>query len=205
MDRLFYKLFMTEMKMASGKRDHLVDTALDLFCQEGFHATGIDKILEKAGVARMTLYNHFKSKDELILAALRRRDEKFRNWFMRAVERRASKPQDRLLAVFDALEEWFSEKDFSGCMFINASAEYAEADDPIHMVSCEHKMLVLKYIRELALAANIPDHAVLADELMLLAEGSIVMAYVAGDKTSAARAKKTAEKLIKISQSKNIQ
>ncbi len=182
--------------MASGKREHLVDTALDLFCQDGFHATGIDKILEKAGVARMTLYNHFKSKDELILAALRRRDEKFRNWFMRAVERRASKPEDRLLAVFDALEEWFTDKDFSGCMFINASAEFAAFDDPIHMASSEHKMLVLKYVRELTLAASISEHKTLADELMLLAEGAIVMAYVAGDKNAAANAKSAAGKLI---------
>jgi len=182
--------------MASRKRDHLVDTALDLFCQDGFHATGIDKILETAGVARMTLYNHFKSKDELILAALRRRDEKFRNWFMRAVERRASKPQDRLLAVFDALEEWFTDKDFSGCMFINASAEFASSDDPIHMISSEHKMLVLNYLRELTKASDLSNHETLADELMLLAEGAIVMAYVAGDKSAAARAKGAAEKLI---------
>ena len=61
--------------MASPKRDHLVETALDLFCRDGFHATGIDKILAESGVAKMTLYKHFKSKDELILAALHRRDE----------------------------------------------------------------------------------------------------------------------------------
>lgn len=182
--------------MASGKRDHLVDTALDIFCQEGFHATGIDKILDKAGVARMTLYNHFKSKDELILAALRRRDEIFRNWFMRAVERRASKPQDRLLAIFDALEEWFTEKDFAGCIFINASAEFAEPDDPIHMAASEHKMLVLKYFRELTFAADIADHETLANELVLLAEGAIIMAYVAGDRNVATKAKSAARKLI---------
>ncbi|MEE8533082.1 MAG: helix-turn-helix domain-containing protein, partial [Alphaproteobacteria bacterium] len=61
--------------MASSRRDHLVDTALALFCRDGFHATGIDRILAESGVAKMTLYKHFKSKDELILAALRRRDE----------------------------------------------------------------------------------------------------------------------------------
>jgi len=103
--------------MASGKRDHLVDTALELFYKDGLHATGVDKILEEAGVARMTLYNHFKSKDELILATLRRRDEKFRNWFMRAVERLGKTPRGRLLAIFDALEEWFSGKDYCGCMY----------------------------------------------------------------------------------------
>lgn len=183
--------------MASSKRDHLVDTALELFYQDGFHATGIDKILEKAGVARMTLYNHFKSKDELILAALRKRDETFRNWFMRAVERRASAPAERLLAAFDALEEWFSEKSFSGCAFVNASAEFANAGSPIHMMCSEHKKLVLTYFRELARAAKVPKHEELAGELMLLAEGAIVMAYVAGDKKAAATAKSAAEKLIR--------
>lgn len=183
--------------MASGKRDHLVDTALQLFYRDGFHATGIDKILETAGVARMTLYNHFKSKDELILAALRRRDEKFRNWFMRAVERRAASPRDRLLAIFDTLEEWTCEKSFYGCMFINASAEFSAPDDPIHMVSSEHKALVLKYIRELVEAAGLSDNSSLADELMLLAEGAIVMAHVTGDTNAAANAKSAATKLLK--------
>ncbi len=185
--------------MASGKRDHLVDTALDLFCQDGFHATGIDKILETAGVARMTLYNHFKSKDELILATLRRRDEKFRNWFMRTVEKLSTTPQGRLLAVFDTLEEWFTGKEFSGCMFINASAEYAALDDPIHMASVEHKKLVLKYVRELTMAAGVTAPGELADEIMLLMEGAIVMAYVADDQNAAQNAKAAAAKLIRLS------
>ncbi len=119
--------------MAPSRRDHLVDTALELFIRDGFHATGIDKILAESGVAKMTLYKHFKSKDELILSALRRRDEHFRNWFMRAVESRAREPRQRLLAIFDALDEWFSGRDFNGCMFINASAEFARPDDPIHV------------------------------------------------------------------------
>ena len=182
--------------MASGKRDHLVDTALDLFYQYGFHATGVDKILEKAGVARMTLYNHFKSKDELILATLRRRDEKFRNSFMRAVERSGKTPRDRLLTIFDVLEEWISGKDYSGCMFINASAEFANFDDPIHMAAGEHKNLILKFLRELAVAADAKEPEELADGLMLLMEGAIVMSYVAGDKKAAARAKTAAKKLI---------
>ena len=182
--------------MASVKRDHLVDTALDLFYQDGFHATGVDKILEKAGVARMTLYNHFKSKDELILATLRRRDEKFRNWFMRAVERLGKTPRNRLLAIFDALEEWFSGKDYNGCMFINASAEFARPDDPIHMAASEHLGLVLNYVRALTKSAGAKEPDALADGLMLLMEGAVILSYVAGDRNAAARAKTAAEALI---------
>lgn len=182
--------------MASGRRDHLVDTALDLFRRAGYHATGIDRILAEAGVAKMTLYNHFKSKDELILAVLRRRDERFRNWFMRAVERRAETPRGRLLAVFDALAEWFEDARFSGCMFINAAAEFADPDDPIHATCAEHKRLMLAYLRRSAEQAGAPEPGRLADGLMLLVEGAIVMAHVAGDAQAAAKAKQAAEVLI---------
>ena len=136
--------------MASTRRDHLVDTASRLFQRHGYHATGIDRILAEAGVAKMTLYNHFKSKDELILAALRRRDEQFRNAFMRNVERRAKDPRARLLACFDVLAEWFAESGFSGCSFINAAGEFAAPDDPIHAACGENKRLSLAYVRGLA-------------------------------------------------------
>jgi len=85
--------------MAVSKREKLVETALKLFCSGGFHATGIDRILAESGVAKMTLYNHFKSKDELILAALRLRDERWRHWFERAVERGASDPNVHITAL----------------------------------------------------------------------------------------------------------
>ena len=183
--------------MASPKRDQLVATALDLFNRDGFHATGIDKILSEAGVAKMTLYKHFKSKDELVLAVLRRRDENFRNWFMREVESRAKTPRARLLAVFDTLADWFGGRDFSGCMFINASAEFAEHDDPIHAAAAEHKGLVLAYLREQAEAAGADDPPGLAMELMLLMEGAIVMAYVAGLADAAGQAKAAARILLR--------
>ncbi len=182
--------------MASGKREHLIETALDLFCRDGFHATGIDKILAESGVAKMTLYKHFKSKDELILAALHRRDETFRNGFMRDIERLGKTPRERLLAIFDVLDELVRGRNFTGCTFINASAEFALPDDPIHAAAAEHKRLVLAYIVDLATAAEAKDPDALALGLMLLMEGAIVMAYVAGQSDSAAQAKKTAKILL---------
>ncbi len=182
--------------MRPTKRDELVQKALLVFYQNGFHATGMDMLATETGVSKTSMYKHFRTKEDLILAVLRLRDEKFRNWLIRRMEELGDTPQEQLIAMFDALGEWFAEADFRGCMFINASAEFAGSDDPIHMVSSEHKMLVLKYLRELTLAADISGHETLADELMLLAEGAIVMAYVTGDKTAAARAKNAAEKLI---------
>ncbi len=182
--------------MASSKREQLVDTALKLFYRDGFHATGIDRILAESGVAKMTLYNHFKSKDELILAALRLRDERFRNWFMKAVEQRAEKPAQRLLAVFDVLEEWFRTDEFCGCMFINASAEFGRPDDPIHEASAEHKRLVQRFVTSLAEAAGAPDPPRLARQLCLLIEGASVLAHISGDPNVAREAQGAARQLI---------
>ena len=170
--------------MASRRRDHLVETALALFQRDGFHATGIDTILAEAGVAKMTLYNHFKSKDELILASLRLRDERFRKWFVAAVEARAAKPRGRLLALFGALDEWINQPGFSGCAFINATAEYGRPDDPIHMAAAEHKRLVRDYVRGIAAEAGAPHPDTLADVLDLLMEGAIVSAHVSGRSAS---------------------
>lgn len=182
--------------MRPSRRAELVETALDLFCREGFHATGIDRILADCGCAKMTLYNNFKSKEELILAALRLRDERFRNWFMRAVEKRAKTPRQRLLAVFDALAEWFRDASFNGCMFINASAEFKNADDPIHVAAAEHKRLLEAYLLDLAKAAGLKKPERVARQLMLLVSGATVMAHVTGDKAAARQAKEVAEALL---------
>lgn len=185
--------------MPSTKRDQLIDTALDLFTREGFQGTGIDKILAESGVAKMTLYNHFKSKDELILAVLRRRDETFRNWFMREVERRASSPRDRLLATFDVLEEWFRDGNYGGCLFINATAEFGGRAESIRGSCAEHKKLVLDYLTELSRRAGAADAEDLAFSLNLLAEGAIVTAQVFGTPEAARRARKAAHILIRAS------
>jgi AcrR family transcriptional regulator len=182
--------------MASPRREHLIETAERLFNEHGYHATGIDRILAEAGVAKMTLYNHFRSKDELILAVLRRRDETFRNRLVRAVERAADTPRERLLAIFDVLREWFRSKEFHGCMFINASAEYGAPDSAIRAASCEHKRLLTNYVEELAREAGAAEPAALAEALMLLIEGAIVSAQIHCDCASAAQARRAAETLV---------
>ncbi len=183
--------------MASNRRDDLINSAVKLFTQHGYHATGIDRILADSGVAQMTLYKHFRSQDELILPALRRRDEEFRNDFMRSVERLGSTPRERLSAIYDALNEWFSDGQFQGCMFINACAEYGARDDPIHTVCVEHSRMVIAYIRGLASEAGARDPEELAVRLVLLIQGAIVMAYTMGDPGAAMKAKKAAELLIR--------
>lgn len=183
------------------RRDELVDTALRLFYAQGFHATGIDKVLAEAGVAKMTLYKHFRSKDELILAALHRRDEQFRNWLMGEMERASSDPRERLLAMFDALEDWFEGRafkgmGFSGCVFINAAGEFADPDHPAHRSSCEHKRLIVDYLARLCAEAGARDPQGLAEQLALLKEGAIVTAQVRGMPDAAQTAKAMARGII---------
>ncbi len=178
---------------AASKREQIVTHALKLFYRDGFNATGVDRISAEAGVSKKTLYNHFKSKDELVLATLRQRDALFRNQIMRETERLGRTPKDRLLAIFDAHESWFREKGFSGCMFINAAAEFSSAKDPRHLLSAEHKRLVRDYIGELAEQAGARDPKALAAKLNLLLEGAIVEAHVSGNTEAAQLAKSMAK------------
>ncbi len=180
----------------SSKREHLIETALKLFSRHGFHAVGIDTILKESGVAKRTLYNHFKSKDELILAVLRHYDERFRNFFMRAVEGSALNPKDRLLAVFDVAEQWFQQDDFYGCIFVGATGEYPEEDTPIRNICREFKGLILGYIKSLATEAKLKQPDQLADQLLLLLEGAITMAQINNSPLSAKQAKCAARVLI---------
>jgi AcrR family transcriptional regulator len=183
--------------MATSPRERLIETAVELFYRHGYHATGIGRILEQSGVAKMTLYKHFHSKDELILAALRRRDERFRNDVMRELAARSADPAERLMQLFDILDDWFSQPDFSGCMFINAAAEYAAPEEPIHAAAAEHKRLFASYLRSQAQAAGARDPDALAAQLVLLMEGAIATAHVSGPEGAAARARDVAELLVR--------
>lgn len=164
--------------MRPNKRDELVRKALQVFYQSGFHATGMDKLVVETGVSKTSMYKHFRTKEELILAALRLRDENFRNWFLRRIQTLADTPAEQLLASFDALGEWFNEDGFRGCMFIKAGAEFQEKDHPIHVQAAEHKRVLLEYFTDLARKAGARDPEVLGCQILLLKEGAIVTAVL---------------------------
>ena len=182
--------------MEQEKKEQLVDAALGLFCRNGFRATGIGTILTEAGVAKGTLYSNFGSKEALILAALEKRDKEHIAWLAAETEARAAAPEDRLLALFDALDAWFAGGDFHGCPFLKASGEYEEHDDPIHRAALTHKGRLLGLIRDYAGAAGVPDPARLSGEVYMLVEGATVVAQLTGDRSTAARAKQAAEALL---------
>jgi len=184
------------------KREKLLQSAIKLFMKNGFHAVTVDAISEEAGITKRTLYHHFKSKKELILAALRYRDERFRNDFMRVVEERTEDPQDRLLVVFDVLEEWFREEDFFGCLFVTALGEYPDEGTTIRSFCQEAKGLTQKYITHLTEKAGFENAQQLSSQIVLLIEGAITMAQVNNSPLCAVQAKQAAKILLENSKSK---
>lgn len=171
--------------------------ASDLFYREGTQNVGIDRIIAESGVAKMSLYNHFKSKDALIAAWLQQRDANWRDWFQATVEKQAAEPAARLLAMFDALEEWFSQSNFRGCAFINSSVELVDPEHPGYQVAIEHQQAIYDYILQLVRAAEIPNPEVVAEQLLLLVEGAIVVAMMRRSPAAAEHAKAAATALIK--------
>jgi AcrR family transcriptional regulator len=184
--------------MRQTKRDELVKSALEIFYQNGFHATGMDMLAAESGVSKTSMYKHFRTKEDLILAALRLRDENFRNWLFRRMEDAGASPRQQLLGMFDALGEWFSEPGYKGCMFIKASAEYQEADHAIHVQSREHKRLLFEHCAALCRRSGVAAPEDLARQLLLLKEGAIVTAVLGRGKDAARDARAAAEALMTV-------
>ena len=185
----------------SSRRDHLVEIAMKLFCKHGFRATGIDTVLAESGVAKKTLYNHFRSKDELIIATLQKRDEDFMNFAREGVARLSAQQTGdprmaRVLALCDAIAEWANDDSFSGCTFINASAEFPRRDDPIHVACANHKKFVVQFLEELISELQLPDSHQVAKQIALLLEGAIVTAHTTCDMTGVPLAKETTRRLL---------
>ena len=185
----------------SSRRDHLVETATDLFSRNGFQATGIDAVLEASGVAKKTLYNHFRSKDELIIASLQKRSADFLDE-ARANITRLSEQQDgdprmaRVLAFFDFIKESVNCESFAGCMFINASAEYPRRDDPVHVACTNHKKLLTQFIEELLGELRLDNSHEVARQVSLLLDGAIVTAHTTCDRSGIELAKDTTRRLL---------
>ncbi|ATW02440.1 TetR family transcriptional regulator [Sphingorhabdus sp. YGSMI21] len=182
--------------MSASKRDELVQKALASFYKGGFHAIGMDRLAKETGVSKTAIYKHFRTKEELILATLRLRDEQFRNWLRRRVEALATDGEDRLLAIFDALGEWFEEPDFRSCMFIKASSEYQDSSHPIHATAAEHKRLLSLYFTGIARETVARDPESLARQLLVIKEGAIVLAHLRDHKQVIADAKAAAASVI---------
>ncbi len=186
----------------SEKREILIDTAITLFYERGIRATGIDTVLAESQVAKKTLYNHFSSKEELVVAALERWHEKFARMIDNNLNAFAEKQKPKnefryALAFFDIIDNWINSDGFCGCVFINASAEYPNQEDPIHQVCMRHKQFVVNLFESFLMDTTIKNKTTTAQQLAILIDGSIVSSHTRNDKSAPKIAKQAAASLLK--------
>jgi len=174
-------------------RERILDTAGELFYAEGIRAVGVDRVVDESGVARMTLYNQFGSKDGLVTAWLTRRDAAWMTW----LEERVAALGSTIEAVFDALAEWFASDTFRGCAFINTQAEIGGSNETAAGLVRAHKQALQGFLEQVARDTGAKDASGIAAELLMLVEGAIVTASIGTVADPAEIAKRAASKLVK--------
>jgi AcrR family transcriptional regulator len=176
-------------------RQRILDSAYDLFSRHGIRGVGIDEVIARAGVAKATLYRHFSSKDELALAFLEQREQLWtRGWVEAEARRRASTPEEQLLAIFDLFDEWFARSDFEACSFINVLLELG-TDHPAGKACVGHLENIRSVVSTLAEEAGLSEPDSFARSWHILMKGSIISA-AEGDHDAAKRAQAMARRLI---------
>ncbi|HUG33444.1 MAG TPA: TetR/AcrR family transcriptional regulator [Anaerolineales bacterium] len=183
------------MKKEIAPRDKVFQTASRLFYQNGYRAVGVDTIAAESGIGKMTLYRHYPSKDDLIVAYLKDSDEIFWNGFEQ-ITKDAPTAREKLLAFFESLQEYVNTPACYGCPFLNVATEYPETDYPGHQVAIEHKQSVRARFRHLAKEAGAKKPDVLADQLFLLMDGAYMASRMFGAKNPAAHLAEAAQVLI---------
>ncbi len=179
-------------------RDIIIDTASRLFYQQGYHSTGITQIITEADTVKATFYQHFPSKDALGEAYLRKRHAE---WLadLEAYLVRYEKPEEKLLGIFEYLEQWLTQERFRGCAFLNITSEFPDAAHPIRGQVKAHKHTVQGYVQELVAQLALPETKnkdVIAKSIYLLAEGAIVESQVHGDAWPVATAREAVKLLL---------
>jgi AcrR family transcriptional regulator len=177
-------------------RERILNSAYQLFSRHGLQAVGINAVVEHSGVAKRTLYRHFPSKDELIVEFLRLREERWtKEWLQREVEKRATDPEEKLLAVFDVFHEWFQDDELEGCSFINVLLEVDDRASPVRQATVEHLATIRRFLEGLAVEAGVERPDDFARRWHILMKGSIVAAQE-GDREAAHRARQVGRLLL---------
>ena len=177
-------------------RERILCAAYELFGRRGIRAVGTDEVIACAGVAKATLYRHFATKNDLVLAVLERREQLWTHGLIEAQSGLlGNTPEEQLLAIFDVMHDWFQSRDgYEGCSFINVLLELG-ADHPAGRASVAHIDNVRDIVRQRALAAGLTDVEDFASSWHILMKGAIILAAV-GDLEAARRAQKMARSLI---------
>src|SRR5437868_1638009 len=180
-------------------RERLVAAAIELFYRHGFGAVGIDQVIATAGVTKTTFYKHFEGKDDLMVAAVQRRDEWESLAWDRAVRKLAGDdPAKQLLAMLDVMDLWFNDPDFHGCMFMNTAAEFPNPHDPVHQAAAAHRPRSRHHYRDLARAGGADRAAAetFADCFTALVEGALILRQTHGRNDAARVVRPAVEQLI---------
>lgn len=184
------------MRKSAGPRERILEAAYDLFAENGVGQVGIDTILDRSGCAKASLYGHFRSKDELAIAFLDRREAVWtRAWLETEIKRRAFDPKERLLVIFDIFDSWFRNKSFEGCSFINVLLE-SRKKSPIRRAAAKHLAKIRSIICGLAEEAGLRDPDEFAQVWHMLMKGAIVAAGE-GNRHAAREAKRAALLILK--------
>jgi AcrR family transcriptional regulator len=183
------------LKIEGSARDRLLAAANELFYEEGIHTVGIERVIERAGVAKASLYSTFGSKDELVRAYLEARADRRRRRISERIARHTD-PRARILAVFDLLGELAAEPEFRGCAFVNASAEGPRGESKAKRVCADSRAWTRALFTELARDAGAADPERLGGELVLLYDGTTVGASMDHDPGRAGVARGLAELLL---------
>lgn len=175
--------------------ERLLDAASRLFYTRGVSNVGINEIIARAGVARMTLYHHFPSKDDLVKAVLEARQRERAAWLERAGAM-ATTPRLQILAVFDLLDEWFQAPDYRGCPLLAATFELGGQLNAARPYAQAHHAATRLYFRQRLEEAGLQPAEELALQLHLLLEGAAVVAVVQDGRQAARQARAAAERLL---------
>ena len=186
---------MGQTRETSVVRQRILETADRLFYQDGIRAVGIDRIIAEANVAKMSLYKHFPSKDDLILAVLQHREHSTDEFFRSAMKRHA-KAKGPLGPFFAALKEWFETPGFRGCAFQNAAVELADPSHPGTEFARGYKRRFGEFLRGLIEESVGGKAAKLTPAVSLLVEGAIVTAAMQGKPDAVEVARDAASRLV---------
>ena len=182
-------------------RERLVATAVELFYRRGFAAVGVDLVIATAGVTKTTFYKHFDSKDELMVAAVHRRDEWESQAWQKAIRKVAGDdPRRQLLGMLDVMDTWFNAPDYHGCMFINTAIEFPNPNDPVHQAAAAYKKKNRDNYRNLAVEAGADSAAAdtFADCYAALIEGTLILRQTQGRNDAARAVRPAVEQLMRV-------
>jgi AcrR family transcriptional regulator len=177
--------------------ERILEVARDMFCRDGIHATGIDRILAAAGASKMTLYARFGSKEALVRAVLREEGAAWRAAFFAALTQAGDDPAVRLRRVVPALAAWFHGDRFYGCAFMNAVAEHTKGEPWLRELAAEHHREILAFLTAQATAAGYAEPVLVARQVLLLMDGMIAATLVSGDEAVLVVAERTLEAILR--------